>query len=80
MIDVSVSYVTNATTVLGESCSSGSLETVVADARKLAEIARGWPFCGPQYTQVVDGALRTAADKVGSESFTIVHKPEKRAS
>ena len=29
------------------------------------------------YTQVIDGALRTAADKVGSELFTIVHKPEK---
>jgi integrase len=28
------------------------------------------------YTQVIDGALRTAADKVGSELFTIVHKPE----
>jgi len=27
------------------------------------------------YTQVIDGALRTAADKVGSELFTIVHKP-----
>jgi integrase len=29
------------------------------------------------YTQVVDGALRTAVDKVGSELFTIVHNPEK---
>jgi integrase len=29
------------------------------------------------YTQVIDGALRTAADKVGSELFTIVHNPEK---
>ena len=28
------------------------------------------------YTQVIDGALRTAVDKVGSELFTIVHKPE----
>jgi integrase len=28
------------------------------------------------YTQVVDGALRRAADAVGSELFTIVHKPE----
>jgi integrase len=27
------------------------------------------------YTQVIDGALRTAVDKVGSELFTIVHKP-----
>ena len=27
------------------------------------------------YTQVIDGALRTAAD-IGSELFTIVHKPE----
>ena len=31
------------------------------------------------YTQVVDGALRTAVDKVGSELFTIVHNPEKGA-
>jgi integrase len=29
------------------------------------------------YTQVIDGALRTAVDKVGSELFTIVHNPEK---
>jgi integrase len=28
------------------------------------------------YTQVLDGSLRAAADKVGSELFTIVHKPE----
>lgn len=28
------------------------------------------------YTQVIDGALRTAVDRVGSELFTIVHKPE----
>jgi hypothetical protein len=28
------------------------------------------------YTQVVDGALRRAAEAVGSELFTIVHKPE----
>ena len=28
------------------------------------------------YTQVIDGALRTAVDKVGSEWFTIVHKSE----
>jgi integrase len=27
------------------------------------------------YTQVLDGSLRAAADKVGSELFTIVHKP-----
>jgi len=27
------------------------------------------------YTQVIDGALRTAVEKVGSELFTIVHKP-----
>jgi hypothetical protein len=26
------------------------------------------------YTQVIDGALRRAADTVGSELFTIVHK------
>jgi hypothetical protein len=31
------------------------------------------------YTQVIDGALRTAVDKVGSELFTIVHKPENDA-
>jgi hypothetical protein len=28
------------------------------------------------YTQVIDGALRAAVDKVGSELFTIVHDPE----
>jgi integrase len=28
------------------------------------------------YTQVIDGSLRRAADTVGSELFTIVHKPE----
>jgi hypothetical protein len=28
------------------------------------------------YTQVIDGALRAAVDKVGSELFAIVHKPE----
>lgn len=28
------------------------------------------------YTQVLDGSMRAAADKVGSELFTIVHKPE----
>ena len=32
------------------------------------------------YTQVLDGALRAAVDKVGSELFTIVHKPEKAAA
>ena len=31
------------------------------------------------YTQVVEGSLRRAADTVGSELFTIVHKPEKGA-
>jgi integrase len=31
------------------------------------------------YTQVIDGALRTAVDKVGSELFTIVHNPEEGA-
>ena len=31
------------------------------------------------YTQVVDGSLRRAADTVGSELFTIVHKPEAMA-
>jgi integrase len=29
------------------------------------------------YTQVIEGALRTAVDKVGSELFTIVHNPKK---
>jgi integrase len=29
------------------------------------------------YTQVIDGALRAAVDRVGSELFTIVHNPEK---
>lgn len=29
------------------------------------------------YTQVIDGALRAAADRVGSELFTIVHNPER---
>ncbi len=29
------------------------------------------------YTQVVDGSLRRAADVVGSELFTIVHKSER---
>jgi integrase len=29
------------------------------------------------YTQVIDGSLRAAADKVGSELFTIVHNPER---
>jgi integrase len=28
------------------------------------------------YTQVIDGALRAAVDKVGSELFTIVHNPK----
>jgi integrase len=28
------------------------------------------------YTQVLDGSLRTAVEKVGSELFTIVHNPE----
>jgi hypothetical protein len=32
------------------------------------------------YTQVLDGSLRAAADKVGSELFTIVHKPEETGS
>jgi integrase len=27
------------------------------------------------YTQVLDGAVRDAADRVGSELFTIVHNP-----
>jgi integrase len=29
------------------------------------------------YTQVIDASLRVAADKVGDELFTIVHRPEK---
>jgi len=32
------------------------------------------------YTQVLDGALRTAVDKVGGELFTIVHQPEGSAA
>jgi hypothetical protein len=32
------------------------------------------------YTQVIDGAVRTAVDKVGCELFTIVHNPEKGAA
>jgi hypothetical protein len=32
------------------------------------------------YTQVLDGALRTAVDKVGGELFTIVHRPEDPAA
>ena len=28
------------------------------------------------YTQVLDGSLRAAVDKVGGELFTIVHRPE----
>jgi integrase len=28
------------------------------------------------YTQVIDGSVRAAVDKLGSELFTIVHKPE----
>jgi integrase len=28
------------------------------------------------YTQVLDGAVREAVEKVGGELFTIVHKPE----
>ena len=27
------------------------------------------------YTQVLDGALRTAVEKIGTELFTIVHEP-----
>jgi integrase len=32
------------------------------------------------YTQVLDGALRTAVEKIGGELFTIVHRPEGPAS
>jgi hypothetical protein len=28
------------------------------------------------HTQVIDGALRRAVDRVGSELFTIVHNPK----
>jgi len=31
------------------------------------------------YTQVIDGWLRAAVDRVGSELFAIVHNPEKGA-
>jgi integrase len=29
------------------------------------------------YTQVLDGSVRAAVDKIGDELFTIVHRPEK---
>jgi integrase len=29
------------------------------------------------YTQVLDGSVRDAVEKIGGELFTIVHKPEK---
>lgn len=32
------------------------------------------------YTQVLDGTTRAAADRVGSELFTIVHRPEHMAA
>ena len=28
------------------------------------------------YTQVLDGALRNAVEKIGTELFTIVHEPD----
>jgi integrase len=28
------------------------------------------------YTQVLDGSVRAAVDKIGDELFTIVHRPE----
>jgi hypothetical protein len=28
------------------------------------------------YTQVLDGSVRDAAEKIGDELFTIVHRPE----
>jgi hypothetical protein len=31
------------------------------------------------YTQVIDGSLRAAVDKRGSELFTVVHNPETSA-
>ena len=32
------------------------------------------------YTQVLDESMRDAVEKVGSELFTIVHKPENKNS
>src|SRR6187455_240114 len=32
------------------------------------------------YTQVLDGSMRDAVEKVGGELFTIVHKPENKNS
>ena len=32
------------------------------------------------YTQVLDGSLRDAVEKIGGELFTIVHKTEKEGS
>jgi hypothetical protein len=32
------------------------------------------------YTQVLDGSLRAAAEKVGSELFTIVHASEESSA
>ena len=29
------------------------------------------------YTQVLDGSVRGAVEKIGDELFTIVHRPEK---
>jgi hypothetical protein len=29
------------------------------------------------YTQVLDGSVRDAVEKIGGELFTIVHRPEK---
>jgi integrase len=32
------------------------------------------------YTQVLDGSVKAAVEKVGSELFTIVHKPQEIAA
>jgi hypothetical protein len=32
------------------------------------------------YTQVLDGSMRDAVEKVGGELFTIVHRPEEEDS
>jgi hypothetical protein len=71
--------------ILVASASPHALEDLasVAISRELAYSAAGRGFGYTQdttlnvYTQVIDGAARTAADKVGFELFTIVHNPEK---
>jgi hypothetical protein len=46
------------------------------DCLRLAGIAAGVDTALNVYTQVLDGSARAAADRVGSELFTIVHTPE----